>query len=469
MSLVNKTLKYLKRYGDSLYRRSITPHSQNEDVARREYIFNILVLGLSALTFLAFVLTLLSYLRQGDGYENVPPFALLIPIAILLSLYKLARKKFRDWIVWIFIGLYLVIATYSMYLYSYVLPQGLLIYVLVIIMSGILISARASLVMTLIVLVSLSILAYIQINGLTDPYADELNEPFKTDDLLVYIVIFAIIFSVSWLSNREIETSLKRARKSEKELRVERNSLEEKVKERTQALEKAQVEKTLELYRFAEFGRISSTLLHELVNPLTAVSLDLEQLETKQKSRLVGQIREGINHMEQYVQSARQQLRSQSEVKLFDTRTEIKRVFSFLTPKAKASQVKLTSSLAGNIELYGDNSKFSQIIANLVGNAIDAYKDSQPQTERIVVTRSLIKDNSLIISVTDHGVGISGKELVHIFEPFFTTKSSDRGTGIGLTITKRIVEEDFKGTIAVHSSKNIGTVFSIDLPIQPKP
>ncbi len=221
---------------------------------------------------------------------------------------------------YIFICLVGVLGTFSLYKYGYILPQGLLIYVLVIIMSGIMVSARASVYVTIILFFILSILATNQINHKINPYINEINEPLNIENLIVYILIFTIIFLVSWLSNREIEFSLKLAKQSEKELIAERNMLEIKIKRRSQELERAQVEKSMELYRFAEFGRLSSSFLHDLANPLTVVSLNLEQLSTRRKSRVVSQAQKGVTHMEEYVQSARRQLRSQSEHMRFDTK-----------------------------------------------------------------------------------------------------------------------------------------------------
>jgi len=332
-------------------------------------------------------------------------------------------------------------------------------------MSGILISATASLIMTAASLVGLIGLAYVQINQLYVPNTEDLYKPMPEADLIVYVVIFMIIFLVSWLSSREIDRSLARARKSESALRSERNSLERKVRERTQQLEKTQVEKSLELYRFAEFGRLSSTLLHDIVNPLTAASLDLEQLEKHQQSRVVGQIRDSINYMEQYIQSARRQLRSQSEIRRFDTSIEIKRVNAFLASKARTERVKVKCNLADGADLYGDSTKFSQIVANLIGNAIDAYSNVKSQSKRVVTVTTQIDEDNLVVSVTDYGEGIPTKEISRIFDPFFTTKASERGTGIGLTIVKKIIKEDFRGVISVTSSKNVGTSFIVTLPI----
>lgn len=465
--MYNEILKRLRCYYSSFHQQYLKPNSNNEDQARREYIFNILVNGFLALNIVAFAFSLVRHITQGGSAQNVPPYVLIVPIVVLLCLYTLSRRKFNNKIVYVFIGLYVLLGTYALYLYSIALPQGLLVYVLVIIMSGILISSRAALIMTIIIVINLIVLASLQINGTTKPYTAELDEPFKMQDVGVYIMIFTVIFLVSWLSSREVDASLRRARHSERELKAERNLLEVKVRQRTKELEKAQVEKTLELYRFAEFGRLSSSLLHDLANPLTAVSLTFGQLEDGRNSDAAIQIRDGITHMEQYMHSARRQLRSESETRVFDSKDTIEKVVSFLLSKARSHKVKLVRRLSDNAMLFGDSVRLSQIIANLVANGIDSYSGTDISIRRTVTLTSKIDHaiDSLVISVRDNGIGIPEDELSRIFEPFYTTKSSDRGTGIGLTITKRIVEEEFNGAITVKASDKKGITFIVILPL----
>lgn len=445
----------------------IKPKSRDEDQARREYIFNILTIGFLSLTLSAFMISLLRQISNGTSGSNIPPIVLIIPVLLLLALYVASRRGFNNVIAYIFVSIYVLLGTAGLYLYSLSLPHGLLIYALVIIVAGVLISSRAAFHLTLILIIILIALSWGQANNLIQPYTSGLTRPFQAADVIVYIFIFAVICAVSWLSSREIESSLRRARTSEKQLRAERNKLEEKVKERTRELEAAQVEKTRELYRFAEFGRMSASLLHDLANPLTAVSLNFGQLENGQNTDTMNYVRDGITHMEQYVQSARRQLRNQGDVREFDSKEEIEKVVSFLSSKAKHHKVKLVCKLADNAVIKGDITKFSQVSSNLIANAIDAYSGTSLKGGRVVTIATRINPSShtVTLSISDKGIGIAKRDLERIFDPFFSTKSSDRGTGIGLTITKRIVEDDFQGKMYVDSTKNEGTHFTVVLTL----
>ena len=447
-----------------LYAWLIEPHAKDEDTRRRESIFNILLLGLLGLTLAAVFYQLGSKIIEGSTYAGLSPLSLSPVLLIVLAMYIASRRRFHTSIVYLFVALYLVLGTYALYAYSYALPEGILTYVLVIIIAGILISNRAAVGAIIVVLGCLGVLSYLQTSGVTHPDLRNLTDPIHIGHIVIYFFFFGVIFLVSWLSNRDIERSLDRARSSEAALRKERNLLEVKVRERTQELEKAQVEKMQQLQRFAEFGRLSSTLLHDLANPLTSVSIELEQLADSEHSQLVTEARKGIASMERYVEAARRQLRNQSEVKLFNVADEVRRVEGFLESKARAMHATILMDVDDRLELYGDSARFSQIIANLVANAIDAYEDLPDAPDKpVIVTVKPIK-GVVRITVEDKAVGIDKKDLKRIFEAFYTTKAADRGSGLGLSITKRTIEEDFGGTISVKSTKGEGTCFTVKLP-----
>jgi len=98
---------------------------------------------------------------------------------------------------------------------------------------------------------------------------------------------------------------------------------------------------------------------------------------------------------------------------------------------------------------------------------LQAYEQSR-STRRIIKVELLRKSKQeLAIVVQDFGVGIQIQDLPHIFDEFYTTKGrrSHRGLGLGLANTRRVVEQDFKGTIAVASRPGKGTTFTLLLPI----
>lgn len=246
----------------------------------------------------------------------------------------------------------------------------------------------------------------------------------------------------------------------------ERDYLQAKVLERTQELEESQLMRVLELQRFAEFGRISGRLLHEVANPLTVATLNLSQLDHRQSSAL-RQASKSLRQLERYVMAARKQLASQSQSIEFRPLTEIRQVLMVLRPLARAEHIQVKLKVDAAVRLKGDPVKFSQIVSNLVANAIDAYRDVDDKnrfTPKVVIFMEQTSRRTQL-HVQDWGQGIPREELPRLFEPFYSTKlSSQRGLGIGLEIVKQAVENDFGGHITIRSKAGHGTTFTVCFP-----
>lgn len=233
---------------------------------------------------------------------------------------------------------------------------------------------------------------------------------------------------------------------------------------KNQELENAQLMRLIELQRFAEFGRLSANLLHEVTNPLTAASLNLQNSGLEQSPALK-QVRKSLKQLERYVLAARKQLQNESRKFEFNVAKETRELFSVLKPIARKASVTLELDIENSIKLYGDPVRFNQILANLVVNAIDAYKsDFLVFSNRKVAVHIKQIRNIVFVTVTDWGKGIEKDKINLLFEPFYTTKTETmRGLGIGLSIVKQSVEQDFNGVIKVTSRPNHGTIFSLKL------
>ncbi len=451
----------------------VEPKSENEDAKRREFILNILLLGSIILSAVANIALLIDVIRLGPAYRGLDPLVSVIIFFIFLGLYYLSRKGFFTLASYIFIGLYLVPTTYTIYAWGVENPHALLLCALIIVMSGVLIGTRFAFLVTLIVSSILVILGYSQINKIIFPNTYWKNEVIDVGDIIVFVFVLIVILIVSWLFNREIEKSLKRARKSEADLKDERDSLEIKVDERTRDLKQVQLEKTLHLYRFAEFGRMTSGLFHDLVNPLTAISLNLENLKRfpqAEPTEAVPRINRALNsiaRVSHLITGARQQIQKQEIKSSFSPAEQIALAIHMLLSKARKTKIILVFIPPETvIKTYGNPIKLYRVITALISNAIDAYNGFSFQVKP-KVTVALSQENDRVrINVQDWACGISTDNMEKIFDPLFTTKSAKRGVGIGLTITKEIVEKDFNGKIKVKSKQGKGSVFSILFPVK---
>jgi signal transduction histidine kinase len=451
----------MQRLRGYVYRQLLQPQSGTEDTRRRELILNVLLAGLTLASLVALVTTTIDQLTIHGLLAHMT--SLLITAAfcvVVVGLWYLSRLGYYQIGLYALVGVVWLGATNLVVAWSIDLPGAELTYALSIIIAGVLISSRAGLIVAALSSVVVVVAGYGQAMGLLHPMTSWLKYPVEVGDGVGFAVIFWIIGLVSWLANREIDKSLRRARISEEALRDERDNLEERVVQRTRQLEQTQLERMLELQRFAEFGRLAAGLLHDVANPLTAASLNLEQLGSGKPSKVLQEATQSLHHLERYIEAARKQLQNESQVRNFAVGDELDQVVSILAHNAEAAGVTITMERAGNYRLFGDPVKFSQLAANLIANAIESYgalPKSAGRSVRVKVGRS---GATLVMEIHDHGIGIDASDMPRIFTPFYSTKrSGERSIGIGLAMVERIVATDFKGTITVTSTPKAGTHF----------
>ena len=133
--------------------------------------------------------------------------------------------------------------------------------------------------------------------------------------------------------------------------------------------------------------------------------------------------------------------------------------------RARKAHVNISFIPHKDIKTFGSPVKFSQVITNLVLNAIDAYEDIKREKKRIEITCQGINGTARL-EIQDWGIGIADKDITSIFNPLFTTKTSEKRMGMGLSICKDIIEKDFHGTCSVKSERGVGTTFTVAFPIQ---
>ncbi len=447
----------------------IKPRGPDEDTKRHEFILNTLLVGIIGILILLDLCILYSTFTVGN-YSSISftSFSLIVTAFIVLLL--LSRAGYFIWTTYIFILLFFTASAYGSYTWGMGLPASLLSYALIITISSVLVSNRFSLMISFCIVIWLICLGSIESSSHTVPAWKHL--PTRTEDAIQYSIILLFTVVTSWLSNRETEKSLARARKSENELKFERDSLEIKVEERTKELKQTQLDKIGQLYRFAEFGKLSSGIFHDLINPLTAISLNINQLSISKETKKVD-TKECLNRaitaskrMESFIHAVRKQIQSQEIYTTFSLNFEINEALQILAYKARMAKVELLVKATCDVQMYGNPLYINRIITNLVSNSIDAY-DTIPKDRdnRKVILRISEKDTIGTIEIRDYGCGISPFVLSKIFEPFFTTKPTDKGLGLGLSTTKIIVEKDLRGKIEVLSNIDKGSVFELSFPL----
>lgn len=270
-------------------------------------------------------------------------------------------------------------------------------------------------------------------------------------------------------------------------------NLEREVNERTRELFTAyrelQVSKEtlVASEKMAFLGQLTAGIAHEINTPIGAVANSLKSMED-----LLNELRlsidapdvtpedykEILNEMGQsltvassaiqkaarFVRSVKAQTRDLAnvEVRSFDTVQTIDDIRVLLQHELRKNNVtvELNAERERDLNLFGDAGKFSQILTNLINNAIDAYENEAGRID-VNVTRN---GEELVIEVADHGCGITEENKKRLFKEMFTTKWQGKGTGLGLSIVYGLVTGAFGGSIGVESTLGEGTTFTVRLP-----
>lgn len=463
----------------SVWKKIIQPQNTDEDKGRQERILTILII-ISIICF-----AILSLIRFLDWQTNFPDRGLPLAYKFLLllafvGLYKLVRLGRINIASWLLIFLY-SIPMFYFYIFSGAdSPAALILSVLIIILSGILLGERPVLISAAAISVFLILLTELQLSGKIKFANYWRQEKHEFCDAIAYVVLLIIATTVIWLFCHEIKKALDRARQSELELRQERDSLEIKILDRTRELRQLEAEKIFQLYRLAEFGRLSSGIFHDLVNPLTAVSLNLEQIRNDDDYKILvakshlHQALLATKKMADLLASIKKQIQYDSQPSYFLLNLEIEQIIQILAYKARQAKVSLILKTSPDIYCQGEAIKFGQIMINLLANAIEACVENAERNslkklitiENEVLISLNININHIFIEVQDNGIGISPDNIDKIFEPFFSTKqAAGYGLGLGLASTKNIIEKCFSGLIEVKSELDVGTIFTVKLPI----
>jgi signal transduction histidine kinase len=224
--------------------------------------------------------------------------------------------------------------------------------------------------------------------------------------------------------------------------------------------------------RHATAGELSSSIAHELNQPLGAILTNTEtaQLMLNSPSPDLSEIKEILADIRRDDLRAGEVLhrtrsfliRAPFEVKDIDINDTIREVFDFLSVQASDRNVALYLKPSSSpLPVKGDPVQLQQVIMNLMLNSMDAMV-AMPYGRAVTGRTEMNGGSSAVISISDSGPGIPAERLNKVFDPFFTTKK--QGMGMGLSIARTIVQAH-KGRIWVENRVEGGAVFHLSLPI----
>lgn len=255
--------------------------------------------------------------------------------------------------------------------------------------------------------------------------------------------------------------------------------LEDTVRNAYAALERewARAERLTHLDRLASLGTMAATMGHEINNPLTYIMSGVQFIERQLQSMASGQpdtrvtamlenvaeLRVGAERVTNIVRSLRVVSRNDGGATVKLSIRELLSTSATIARGEIRPRARLVEAFGEAPVIEGDEVKLSQVFVNLLVNAAQAIGDRATDQNEICVRTSTDELGDAVVEVQDTGSGIPDELRARVFDPFFTTKPVGTGTGLGLFISRGIVEAH-GGTLTFESEVGRGTTFRVSLP-----
>lgn len=274
-------------------------------------------------------------------------------------------------------------------------------------------------------------------------------------------------------------------------------TLEARVAERTRALQdtiaelKHTQDELVRSEKLAGLGALVAGVAHELNTPIGNAVIVASTLADRRKhfeqdmaqglrrsvlTQFLEDIRESVDVMERNLRRAAELItgfrqvavdQSSHQRRPFELSEVVRELVLTLSPTLRRSQVELVSDVPAGIRLDSYPGPLSQVLMNLVNNAVVHAFDGQT-TPRIYL-QAHVEGEHVRMDVTDNGRGIPPEHLPRVFDPFFTTRLGQGGSGLGLHIVYSLVTELLGGSVRIDSTVGSGTTVTLQLPLTAPP
>ena len=244
-----------------------------------------------------------------------------------------------------------------------------------------------------------------------------------------------------------------------------KKQVEEEVLKRTE-----QYEVLCHQSRLAGMGEMIDSIAHQWRQPLNSMAIIIQGIKhlskyDKNNSELLKEIEqdivEKITYMSQTIDDFSTFFYISKKKEFFNILNSIQDSIRLIDVQLNHNNIKIKTYIQNNIklEILGLSNEFRQVILNIIHNAMTSIISSKEENGLINI--SIVSNyNKIVIEISDNGTGIKKENIEKIFDPYFTTK--DKGSGIGLYMSKMIIEHHMNGILTVNNLEN-GAVFTIEL------
>ncbi|HEY3307315.1 MAG TPA: PAS domain S-box protein [Desulfuromonadaceae bacterium] len=269
----------------------------------------------------------------------------------------------------------------------------------------------------------------------------------------------------------DISFALENFERDERRKKAEK-ALQAEINERLRTMEELRQKDRIMMQqsRLAAMGEMVGNIAHQWRQPLNTLGLIVQRLPFFyeaggfNKEFLDGSTSEAMNliqHMSKTIDDFRGFFKTDKERITFELNKVIQQTVSLIEGSVKDEQITISVNCEENLHIYGYPNEYSQVILCILHNARDVILERGLEKAQVDIN-SFVEDEKVVVTVTDNAGGISSDVIDKIFDPYFTTKSPDKGTGVGLFMAKKIIEESMAGRLLAYNT-GTGAEFRIEV------
>jgi len=306
---------------------------------------------------------------------------------------------------------------------------------------------------------------------------DDLKRKLRTQTIqtvFLFLLFLSIGIVLSILLSERIDEFFKEYRakvKAKSDALIELNeTLERRVLdelERNREQEQLLVQKS----RFIALGEMISNIAHQWRQPLSELSSILMNIKFKHKmGKLDDELMDKkskeaelvLNYMSHTIEDFRNFFMPKKDKQEFSLKEAINSVMTIVSSALEYNNIEVEIDINENVKLNTYLNEYEQVVLNIISNAKDILIQNKIKKPKINISYEE-QDNYIVLFIEDNGGGVVTTPKSKIFEPYFTTKSDSDGTGIGLYMSKIIIDKNMKGKLRVRNTKE-GAKFAITVP-----
>ncbi|MDD2790729.1 MAG: cache domain-containing protein [Sulfurimonas sp.] len=285
------------------------------------------------------------------------------------------------------------------------------------------------------------------------------------------IVIFVMVLSLllSRKINKIFNQYQNEVQKRREELQELNRSLEQRVANEIDA-HRQKDKMLIQQSKMAEMGDMLSMIAHQWRQPLNQISYvfmnidsayEYKELSKEYLDQKIKEANEQLEFMSATIDDFKNYFRPDKEKETLYVSDAIKKCIALMQNSLDMSEIEIEQRVEGDDLSTLYKNEFMQVLLNLIKNAKDALVDNKIKNPKIVIKSKTTKE-SLEVLVCDNGGGIDATIIGKVFDPYFSTKDPKQGTGLGLYMSKMIIDEHLGGRLSVYNTK-YGACFKIEI------